>query len=64
MSTNGIRPVTLATDSSEPQEKVNPASALGLAKIKLFTERETSTLSPSFTVPEETSTEICNSPVS
>ena len=62
ISTNGKRPVTLATESSEPHKKVSPASAVGLEKSRLFIERESSTLSPSFTVPDVTWTEISNSP--
>ena len=54
ISTNGKRPVTLATESSEPHKKVSPASAVGLEKSRLFIERESSTLSPLFTVPDVT----------
>ena len=62
MSTNGNRPVTLATESSEPHKKVSPASEVGLEKSRLFTERESSTLSPSFIVPDVTWTEISRFP--
>ena len=60
--TNGILPFILPTESSEPHLNVNPASCVGFEKSKLFTYRDTSNLSPSFTEPEETCTEISKLP--
>ena len=62
ISTNGIFAVTFPTKSSEPHLNVKPASCEGFEKSRLLTKRDTSTLSPSFKEPEETSTVISRLP--